>query len=411
MSNVNGWVAPGFERVRETIEAMPAPWASGGGSLAAYVRGKLVVDLWGGLARPGQNWQEDTLTCVASVTKSWAAVIVERLVEQGLLDHSTPICTWWPEFAANGKEKVTLHDFFTHSSGVLGFDGSHAFLDANDCNGWKDLDGIAERLAASTPSWTPGTQNGYHAVSYGWLLNELVRRVSGNTIGELFDRDVSKPLGLDLHIGTSAADQQRLAQAISGDLTKGPFLTRKLLAYVSRKASSSETLCGRALIADGKSTILDRAPAYMKIPAWIESEVPGSNGTATARSLARLFAALADGGELDGVRILKPATIDVMRQARGRVADSVMSEPMPALLKLLLPKGVMTYGLAPNRKALGKLQFGPNPASFVSMGFGGQLVMGDPDARVSLASLLTDFTPGVDAYLQRPALSALYACL
>jgi CubicO group peptidase (beta-lactamase class C family) len=411
MAEVNGWVAPGFERVRATIEAMPAPWARGGGGLAAYVRGKLVVDLWGGQARPGLSWREDSIACVASVTKSWAAVVVERLVEQGLLDHSSPISTWWPEFAANGKERVTLHDLFTHSSGVLSFDGACAFLDADDCNGWKDLDGIAERLAASTPSWTPGTRNGYHAVSYGWLLNELVRRVSGSTIGELFDRDVCKPLGLDLHLGTSLADQQRVAFAMSADPTKRPWLMRKLLAHGRSKGSDPQTLFGRALLGDGKTTILDRAPAYIQVPAWLESEVPGSNGTATARSLARLFAALASGGELDGVRILEPATVAVMRQPRGEVADAVMGELIPALLKPLLPKAALTYGLTPNRKFRGKLQLGPNPASFASMGFGGQLVMGDPDAQLSFASILTDFTQGVDAALQRPALNALYACL
>jgi CubicO group peptidase (beta-lactamase class C family) len=411
MADVNGWVAPGFERVRETIEAIPAPWARGGGSLAAYVRGKLVVDLWGGQARPGQSWREDSLACVASVTKSWAAIVVERLVEQGLLDHTSPVSTWWPEFAANGKDHVTLHDLFTHSSGVLGFDGACAFLDADACNGWKDLDGIAERLAASTPSWTPGTRNGYHAISYGWLLNELVRRVSGNTIGELLDRDMSKPLGLDLHLGTSLADQQRVSFAMSADPTKGPWLTRKLMAYLRSKPPTPETLFGRALLGDGKTTILDRAPAYIKTPAWLESEVPASNGTATARSLARLFAALANGGELDGVRILERKTIDVMRQQHGLVVDAVMGEPMPAFLKPLLPKVPTTYGLFPNRKVMGKLALGPNPASFASMGFGGQLVMGDPDAQMSFASALTDFTLGVDAALQRPALAALYACL
>lgn len=411
MGEVKGWVAPGFERVRETVEAMPAPWGRGGGGLAAYVGGKPVVDLWGGRARRGRDWQEDTLACVASVTKSWAAIVVARLVEQGLLDHTSPISRWWPEFAANGKERITLHDLFTHSSGVLGFDDSCAFLDADNCKGWKDLDGIAARLAASTPSWTPGTRNGYHAVSYGWLLNELVRRVSGNTIGELFARDVSRPLGLDLHLGTSLADQERVAFAISGERDKGPWLMRKLLAYARNKGAQPETLFGRALIADGRTTILDRAPAYIETPAWLEAEVPASNGTATARSLARLFAALAGGGELDGVRILEPRTVDAMRQVRGRVANAVMGDSMPGFMRPLLPKAAATYGLFPNRKALGRFQLGPNPESFASMGFGGQFVMGDPGAKVSLASLLTDFTPGVDAALQRPAISALYACL
>lgn len=260
------------------------------------------------------------------------------------------------------------------------------------------IHGTTARLAASTPSWTPETRTGYHAVSYGWLLNELVRRVSGNTIGELLERDVRRPLGLDLHLGTSIADQQRVAFAMSPDPTKGPWLMRKLLASARRNGSDPQTLFGRALIGDGETTILDRAPAYIKIPAWLESEVPANNGTATARSLARLFAALAGGGELDGVRILKPATIAVMREVRGQVADSVMSEPLPVFLKPLLPKVKTTYGLYPNSKRQRRFQLGP-------------LVMGDPDAQLSLASVVTDFTPGVDAALQQPALAALYQCL
>lgn len=411
MGNVDGWTAPGFERVRETIDAMPAPWARGGGSLAAYVRGEPVVDLWGGDARPGTGWQRDTLACVASVTKSWAAIVVERLVEQGLLDHTSPVSRWWPEFAANGKERVTLHELFTHSSGVLGFDGALSFLDADGCNGWKDLDGIAGRLAASTPSWMPGTRHGYHAISYGWLLGELVRRVSGSTIGQLFDRDVATPLGLDLHLGTSIADQQRVAFALSADPAKGPWLARRFRAYLTRKGSDPRTLCGRALLGDGTTTILDRAPACIRTPAWLEAEVPASNGTATARALARLFAALAGGGAIDGVRILEPGTVDLMRQVRGHIAESVMGELFPAPIRPLLPKAATTYGLFPNRKVKGGLQLGLNPASFASMGFGGQLAIGDPDARVSFACVLTDFTPGVDVAVQQPALAALYTCL
>jgi CubicO group peptidase (beta-lactamase class C family) len=211
MGDVEGHVAPGFEKVRDAIAARDAPWGRCGGSVAAYVDGTLVVDLWGGDARPGQPWREDTLSPVASVTKSWAAVVIGKLFEQGVVDWTTPICTWWPEFAHQGKGSVTLNEIFAHSSGVLSFDNAVEMLDANDCQGWLDLDGIAAALAVSTPSWTPGTRNGYHAVSYGWLLNEVVRRTTGRTIGETFATDFAKPLELDTHIGTHGSDIDRCA--------------------------------------------------------------------------------------------------------------------------------------------------------------------------------------------------------
>src|SRR5580698_5267925 len=148
MSDVEGQVAAGFEKVRDAIAAREAPWGRCGGSVAAYANGALVVDLWGGEARPGQPWKEDTLSPVASITKSWAAVVIGKLYEQGVVDWVTPISTWWPEFAQHGKETVTLNELFTHSSGVLTFDNAVAMLDANNCQGWLDLDGIAAGLAA-----------------------------------------------------------------------------------------------------------------------------------------------------------------------------------------------------------------------------------------------------------------------
>ncbi|HEY2214442.1 MAG TPA: serine hydrolase domain-containing protein [Acidimicrobiales bacterium] len=411
MSDIQGHVAPGFEKVRDAIDAREAPWGRCGGSIAAYVDGKLVVDLWGGEARPGQPWREETLSPVASVTKSWAAVVIGKLFEQGVVDWTTPICTWWPEFAEHGKESVTLNEIFAHSSGVLSFDNAVEMLDANDCQGWLDLDGIAAALAASKPSWTPGTRNGYHAVSYGWLLNEVVRRTTGRTIGETFATDFAKPLELDTYIGTHGADLDRVAYMKVADLTKAPRLQRMVMQSMTRKGSDPSTLFGRALLADGHSTILDRVEGYTEKSNFLEAEIPASNGTTTARSLARLFAALANEGSLDGVEVLAPATVQELRTPRAEVRDTIMTEPLPFFLRPLLPKGRVAYGLMPIGKALLKLQPGPAASSFMSAGFGGQFVIGDSESKVSFASTCTDFTPGLDVAMQKSALNSLYGCL
>ncbi|MCW2542480.1 MAG: esterase [Frankiales bacterium] len=408
---VQGTTAPGFESVLELVAGLGRPWGRGGGSIAAYVDGELVIDLWGGQARPGSPWQQDTLTTVASVTKSWAALVVAKLVEQGVLDYDELVCTYWPEFTSHGKDGVRLRDLFTHSSGVLSFDNQVEILDAGDCAGWKDLDAIAAGLAAAKPAWTPGSRNGYHAVSYGWLLNEVVRRASGRTIGDLFHTDFAVPLGLDSHLGTDAKEHDRVAEVLVADTASLPGLQRKVLAGITTRSARPESLAGRAFLSDGSTTILDRVATYAANASFLEAEIPASNGTSTARSLARLFACLAAGGELDGVRVLSPETIRTMAQTRGIVRDSVMREALPWFARSLLKPAPTSHGLIPNTKQKGRYVAGPHPEAFWTAGFGGQLVTGDPVSGLSFASVFSDFTPGLDKALQQPVLDELYRLL
>jgi CubicO group peptidase (beta-lactamase class C family) len=411
MTDIQGNVKPGFEGVRDAVASLTDAWGRRGGAIAAYANGELVVDLWGGEARPGQPFREDTLSPVASITKSWAAVVIGKLYEQGVVDWITPISQWWPEFAQHGKDSVTLNEIFTHSSGVLSFDNAVAMLDADDCRGWLDLNAIAAGLAAAKPAWTPGTKHGYHAVSYGWLLNEVVRRSTGRTIGEVFESDFAKPLELDTHIGTHGADLDRVAYVQVADLSKAPRLQRYLMESATRKGSDPSTLFGRALLGDGRTTILDRVEGYTEKPNFLEAEIPASNGTTTTRSLARLFAALAAGGTLDGVEVLKADTVQELRKVRADGRDVVTTEPLPRLLRRIVPNARIAYGLMPMTKALGKIRPGPTASSFWSGGFGGQIAIGDSEAGVSFASTCTDFTPGLDQRMLRSALPALYSCL
>ncbi len=410
-STVHGVVAPGFDRVQDTVASSAAAWGRGGGGFAAYVDGQLVVDLWGGYERPGQPWRAQTLTPVASITKSWAAVVVARLVEQGILDHTTPLATWWPEFGAHGKEAITLHHVLVHSSGVLGFDGQVAQLDADGCAGWKDHDAIAASLAQSTPTWRPGTQHGYHAVSYGWLLNEVVRRTTGRTIGDLFRTDVAEPLGLDAHLGTRGADLDRVARVQVADPAAMSWAQRRLAVSITRRSADPRSLAGRAFLGDGDGTLLDRVEEALRTPAFLEAEIPASNGTTTAPSLARLFACLAAGGSLDGTTLLQPESVEQLSRTRHTIRDTVAASALPPLLRRLAVRPTaVSYGLAPNPRRKRTLAFGPNPRTFFSAGFGGQLVVGDPDAGLSFASIRTDYTPGLDR-LQAKVLTSLYAAL
>ncbi|MCU1596016.1 MAG: beta-lactamase [Frankiales bacterium] len=397
MTAVEGFVAPGFEPVRDVLVRRPQAWGRGGGAVSAYVHGELVVDLWGGQRAPGLPWQEDTLAPVASISKGWASCVVHRLVEQGVLDFTTPICTWWPEFAAHGKDTITLREVFLHSSGVLGFDGQLELLDGPGFGqGWADYDAIAAALAAARPAWVPGSRHGYHAITFGWLVQEVVRRTTGRTVGDLFRTDFAEPLGLDSHLGTVGTDLDRVARALGADLSSLPRAQRWLLGRMAKSTADPHTLAGRALLGDGRRSVLERAPEYLATPAWLEAEVPASNGVTTARSLAKLFAALAAGGTLGGVRVLEPSTVDLMHEVQVRVRDVVMGEALPAFARRLAPTAAAAYGFVPNVESKGKRPLGPNPEAFACGGFGGQVVMADPVEQISLASTCTDFTPGLD---------------
>jgi CubicO group peptidase (beta-lactamase class C family) len=397
-SKVHGFVAPGFEGVRDVLARRPQPWGRGGGGISAYVGGERVVDLWGGHRAPGLPWQEDTLAPVASISKGWTACVVHRLVEQGILDFTTPICAWWPEFAAHGKHTITLREVFLHSSGVLGFEGQLELLDGRGIGqGWGDYDAIAAGLAAARPVWTPGSTHGYHAITFGWLVQEVVRRATGRTVGDLFRTDFVEPLGLDSHLGHLGVEVDRVARAWAADLSTVPRLQRWMLTRMAKHTADPSTLAGTALLGDGRSSILERAPAYIATPAWLDAEVPASNGVTTARSLAKLFAALAAGGSLDGVRVLQPASVALMHDVQVRVTDVVMAQALPALIRrFATPKAAATYGLVPNVQSKGRRALGPNTEVFACGGFGGQLVLADPVAQISLASTCTDFTPGLD---------------
>lgn len=402
-TRVEGFVAPGFEKIREVVEAgvksSPGkPWGRGGGGVAAYVGGELVVDLWGGVSTPGVEWKYDTLAPTASISKGWTACVVHKLVEQGVLDFTTPICEWWPEFAANGKQTITLREVFLHSAGVIGFPGQLELLDGKGLgNNWDDYDAIAAGLAAAKPAWEPGTKNGYHAVSFGWLVQEVVRRTTGRTIGDIFRTDFAEPLGLDTHLGHLGADFNRVATVLVADPAAMPWFQRKMMAAMSTRLANPESLAGIALIGDGKQSMLERVESYAVSAPWLEAEVPASNGVTTPRSLAKLFAALAAGGTLDGVTVLSPESVELMHKPQMQVKDFVMANAMPLPLRLLAaPVASACYGLGANTRIKGKQPMGPNAEAFASGGFGGQVVMADPITNVSLASTKTDFTPGLD---------------
>ena len=203
-------VEPGYEPVRDAFVKGMGSFGYGGGAYCAYVDGRPVVDLWGGNARDGEPWQADTATVLMSATKSFGSMCMQILVDRGQIDVDEKVATYWPEYAQNGKESTTVRQLLLHTGGVVGFDQMDEVL-RYDGTGWGDLDVIAARLAESVPSFPPGTKHTYHALTIGWLVAEIIRRVDGRTLGRFFAEEIAGPLGLDAWIGLPEAELPRVA--------------------------------------------------------------------------------------------------------------------------------------------------------------------------------------------------------
>ena len=199
MTEIHGWTADGFEGVRDAFAGNFDNGSEVGAAFSAYHRGQKVVDLWGGVAdqSTGRAWEEDSVVLVFSTTKGATAVCAHRLAQEGRLDVEAPVATYWPAFAAAGKQDMPVSYLLSHQAGLAWIDGT---MTLDEALAW---DPVVERLAAETPKWEPGTAHGYHATTYGWLVGEVVRQIDGRSLGTYFHDEVAGPLGLDFWIGTA----------------------------------------------------------------------------------------------------------------------------------------------------------------------------------------------------------------
>jgi CubicO group peptidase (beta-lactamase class C family) len=395
--HIDGTCAPGFERVREAFEAGASDLGRGGGAFCAFVGSEKVVDLWGGQARPGSPWAEDTLAVLMSSTKGFVALCAQILHCRGELDIEAPVATYWPEFAQAGKEKVTVRHVLTHTAGVIGVPGHREFM-SWDGTGWDDYDEISRRLAAATPAWEPGTEVGYHALTYGWLMGEIMRRITGKTAGELFRDEVATPLGLDARIGTPDADLDRVAVVLGEDMSAFPPEVQQLLDLYLDLVRDPTTLAGQAFLAADDDSFLDKVHIFASDPDVLRLELPAGNGTSTARSLAKMYALLACGGELDGVRLVSPESIAAFGTEQVRQVSAMGPMEMSQAL-----------GYHTNFGGPMPPPFGPNPATFGHGGAGGQVGCCDPDAGLAIGFVRNHMTsmPGLSGQL----IDALYGCI
>jgi len=383
LQEIHGECAPRFARVREAFAELFADPSEVGGAVAIQLDGYLVVDLWAGHANAARSrpWERDTLVNVFSTTKGMTALCAHRLADRGQLDLDAPAARFWPEFAQGGKGSLAVRHLLNHSAGLAAI---RRPLPPGALFEWEKA---TDALAEQEPWWEPGTRHGYHALTFGWLVGELVRRASGKSIGRFFQEEIAGPLAADVHIGTGARLDARVAEMIPAALPK-PGETNPLLEILKNPGSVAARAFTNPLL----------LPDVVNTKQWRRAEIPAANAHASARGLAQVYGAIASPQDA-ATRILEPEGIK-----RAGVEEKCGPD-------LILLDQFVRYGpgfmLGTPDEPLG-----PNAGVFGHSGAGGSLAFADPTARLGFAYVMNQMQTG--RYLIGPRANALvaatYAC-
>ncbi|KUJ42375.1 serine hydrolase [Streptomyces sp. NRRL F-5122] len=381
---IDGRCDPRFTAVREAFEENFRGRQELGAAVAVTLNGDTVVDLWGGWADAGRTrpWERDTVVDVWSTTKGPAALCLHILADRGLLDLDAPVAEYWPEFAAAGKESVRVRHLLSHRAGLAGLREPHS---ADELYDWELT---VARLAATEPWWEPGTRSGYHALTYGFLVGEVVRRVSGLLPGAFLEREVTGPLGIDFTVGLPEKESGRAAE-----------LVQPPVADSSEQAAAFSQLTPVAVAALANPLV---GAAEANSPGWRAAELPALNGHGTARAVAALYGIFAGRGSWDGRQVLSPAAAERVREGQGSCRDLVLGAGLGRDTEIAL--GVWLSGTEGS--------YGPNPRAFGHDGFGGSCGLADPEAGVSLGYVMNRMGPHIaDDPRKMALLDALYRSL
>jgi CubicO group peptidase (beta-lactamase class C family) len=375
--------------VREAFVGNFEQYGDIGAAVCVYYGGRPVVDLWGGVADPeaGRPWERDTLQLVYSATKGVTATVAHLLAQRGVLDLDAPVAAYWPEFAANGKAEIPVRWLLSHQAGLVALDQPVPLAEAL---GWEAMVGA---LAAQRPLWDPGAAHGYHGRTFGWLVGEVIRRVSGRTPGRFFADEIAGPLGLDFFIGLPAGERGRVSRMVY----KEPEFD---LAAVPAEAVPEELRDLVAAMLDPES-LSNRAFAVTE-PAEIDfnsaevqaAEMPASNGIGTARALARMYAALI--GEVDGVRLFTSATLASATKEQACGVDRVLMMPSRFGSGYMLPTETNPM---------------TGPGSFGHPGRGGSLGFADPEHGIAFGYVMNHIIESPDDARARSLVDAVRASL
>ncbi|GAC1307485.1 MAG: serine hydrolase domain-containing protein [Acidimicrobiales bacterium] len=359
MAQINGTCDEKFTTVRDVLSSNLDSGADVGASVAVYIDGQAVVDIWGGHADADRTtpWERDTIVNVWSTTKTMTALCALILADRGEIDFHAPVAHYWPEFKANGKEHIEVRHLMGHTSGLSGWDEP---LVTEDLYDWEKCTSL---LAAQAPWWEPGTASGYHAITQGYLVGEVVRRVTGQSLGTFFRTELAEPLGADFHIGTPASADARISNVI-------PPPPLDLIAGIDPNGIGFRSLANPMLPVEAVWT-----------HAWRRAEIPAAGGHGNARSVGLIQSVLACGGEVGGRRFLSETGCQAVFEEQSNGTDLALGIP----IRFGMGYGLVTpeMGLAPDARAC---YWG---------GYGGSIIVMDLDRRATVAYMMNRMESGL----------------
>jgi len=377
---VQGYCDDRFRAVRDTFEAAFESGAEIGAGVSVVLDGERVVDLWGGFmdAARAESWQRDTLANVFSTTKGMTALCAHRLVDEGRLDLDAPVAKYWPEFAQQGKAGISVRQLISHQAGLP------AVRKSLPPEAIFDWDRMVEALAQETPWWAPGTKHGYHAITFGWLIGEVVRRITGQSLGNYFAKEFAEPLGADFMIGFGPELDARVAPLVQGPISIEEGKTNLFEEVLKNPEGVTARTFNNPMIL-GTDVHNSRA--------WRAAEIPAANGHASAAAIATIY------GELARGKLLSGAVLEDARTCQAEGEDAILP---------LVTKVACGFMLAPDNEPCG-----PNPKAFNHAGAGGSLGYCDPEAKIGIGYVMNNMHTG--AWLVDPRarnlVDAVYAGL
>ncbi len=361
MAEIHGTCAGRFEALREALASNLDSGEELGASIVVDIDGDVVVDMWGGFRDQARTlpWTEDTITNVWSSTKTITSLAALMLVDRGELDVDAPVARYWPQFAAAGKQDVLVRQVMSHSSGVSGLDQPAA---AEDLYDWETA---TSRYAAQAPWWPPGTASGYHALNYGHLVGELVRRISGKPLKQFVAEEIAGPLDADFQIGAVESDWDRIADVVPPPPLPFDF------AALDPASPAVRTLTGPLVAADVANT-----------PGWRRADIGAANGHGNARSVARIMSVLARGGKVDGVRLLGQDAIDVIFREQTNGIDLVLGVPL-------------RFGIGYGLSQRDSMPWIPDEKICFWGGWGGSVIAMDLGRRMTISYMMNKMGAGI----------------
>jgi CubicO group peptidase (beta-lactamase class C family) len=361
MADIEGTCDERFGAVRSALQRNVDSGTELGASLVIDLDGEIAADLWGGYRDEARNepWERDTITNVWSTTKTVTSLAALMLADQGELDVDAPVARYWPEFAAAGKDGVLVRHLLSHTSGVSGLDQPAVVEDLYD---W---DKATARFAAQSPWWEPGTASGYHALNFGHLVGEVVRRISGMPLKQFVAEEIAGPLGADFQIGAAESDWDRIANVVPP-----PPLPFDLEA-LGLDSPVVKTFTGPVADANNANT-----------PGWRQADIGAANGHGNARSVARILSVISRGGEVDGVRLLRPETIDRIFRVQASGPDLVLGVPL-------------RFGIGYGLPMPETIPYIPDGRVCFWGGWGGSVIIMDTDRRLTISYMMNLMGPGI----------------